>query len=1384
MPRVDTNVGAHREWLGFVQQTGLVVSVTALACADVILNRRDVEGQRLLRECLEIENSEMLGGGGYLECHEIYQIFQKIARTVLGWNFSPLGFAGTSKEPIPEDLAVDLPGSSEVFRPDFAVRAEPRRSARPVGLMRPGKLGAFGAVGSTSGSPSQIQASQSQVTTTAGTTTGGKSGEPSPWQLLVSLLDSGQSLDRASNGTDLSAHGRMERLLRATRVPAGLLFNGKTLRLISAPPGESSGWLDFNLSDMVQTAGRPICSAFRELLGQTRLLAVPTDERLAALLLDSRRFQNEVSERLAQQVLHGLYELLRGFQAADDQTRGELLRRQLVDAPEEIYRGLLTVVLRLVFLLYAEERDLLPQSEAFLSAYSVTGLYERLRSDASQFPDTMDQRYGAYAQLLALWRMVHDGARGPDMRLTARHGDLFRPDSYPFLEGRGGVHGDTRQRTDRIDPPLVPDGTIYRLLEKLIVLDGERISYRALDVEHIGSVYETMMGFRVEWARGRSVAIKAAKKHGAPATINLEEFAAEPPGKRPRWFRDHTDRSLTPKVSKAVRAVGTDSQDVDEMHAALESVVDKQATPDIVPEGAMVLQPTEARRRTGSHYTPRELTEPIVRIALEPIFDRLREEGGGSVTPEQILDLKVCDPAMGSGAFLVEACRQLSAALVEAWQIHGVSDDVPKGDRENVALRLIAHRCLYGVDINEKAVDLAKLSLWLTTLEKDQPFTFLDHALRRGDSLVGLSTRQLQAFHWKGNAKIFQPGIEAIEGRKHIDEAVLCRELIRQADESYTERELRFIWDEAETATEKVRLLGDLVCLAFFQGTKAKQRESVRLEYANKFVPGDTQLLEAELRDRRDAQERPLVPFHWPIEFPEVFDREDPGFDTVVGNPPFLGGRNVTATLGKTYSDWLRQMHIETTGGADLVAHFFRRSFDLLRNRGTFGLIATHTIAKGDTRASGLRWICRNKGVIYHARKRVPWSGQAAVIVSTINVAKGEFHGTCTIDENLVSQITAFLHNRGGHQDPFRLSINRKICFQGTILLGMGFTFDDYGKEGVTTPLAKMKEIISSRPDSRAAILPYIGGDELNSSPTHSHTRYAINFGERSESYCRKRWPELFSIIEERVKPDRIKKNAVKYPRMVNEWWKYFMPRSDLYEAITGSDRALVISCHTHHVAFAFLPSEMVFSNALNVVAVESYSGFCVLQSTIHEVWARFFGSSLGSVLRYTTSDVFQTYPFLRDWTINSNLERPGKRYYNCRAELMIRNGEGMTKTYNRFHDPYESSFEIEELRRLHSKMDRAVLDAYGWTDIPTDCEFLLDYAIDEETWSSRKKKPYRYRWPDEVRDEVLARLLELNAERAAEEERAGLTARPKYKQKSTNRSRTQAQANLWDWSV
>ena len=199
----------------------------------------------------------------------------------------------------------------------------------------------------------------------------------------------------------------------------------------------------------------------------------------------------------------------------------------------------------------------------------------------------------------------------------------------------------------------------------------------------------------------------------------------------------------------------------------------------------------------------------------------------------------------------------------------------------------------------------------------------------------------------------------------------------------------------------------------------------------------------------------------------------------------------------------------------------------------------------------------------------------------------------------------------------------------------------------------------------------------------------------------------------------------------------------------------LVISRVGQQAALTFLPTGVVFANTLYVFPLDTHAAFCALQSRPHETWIRFFGSSRKDDFVYAPSDCFETFPFPKNWETHVDLEAAGKEYYEFRAALMVRNNEGLTKTYNRFHDREESDIEITKLRELHAAMDRAVLDAYGWCDISTDCDFLLDYEIDEEEWG-RRKKPWRYRWPDEIRDEVLARLLALNAERAREERLAG----------------------------
>ena len=368
------------------------------------------------------------------------------------------------------------------------------------------------------------------------------------WQLLVRLEGPRIEPDArgALPGWEATPHQRFERLLRETGVFTGLLLTDHELRLIHAPSGETSGWLSFPLRELGTVAGRPMLAGLKLLLDSRRLFTDAPDAQLPAVLDASRRAQAEVSSQLATQVLGALHELLRGFHAADPEQIGELARTK----PAHLYEGLLAVLLRLVFLLYAEDRDLIPSRTEpaaralYDQGYGVRTLHAMVLDDAARNPDTMDERRGGWGRLLALFRLVHGGERSGWIR--ARGGKLFDPNEFPFLEGR---------RTPD-EPPRVPDvrdGSVLRVLDGLLTLGGERLSYRTLDVEQIGSVYETVMGFTVTVAAGPALAIAAGRKNKTPVFVDLAALRGE--ANRLRWLAENTERGkYPPKVEAAIKA--------------------------------------------------------------------------------------------------------------------------------------------------------------------------------------------------------------------------------------------------------------------------------------------------------------------------------------------------------------------------------------------------------------------------------------------------------------------------------------------------------------------------------------------------------------------------------------------------------------------------------------------------------------------------------------------------------------------------------------------------------------------------------------------------------------------------------------------------------------
>jgi hypothetical protein len=1356
----DLHTRFHEAWLGLVQPVeGLVVSVPVLVEAQC-MERHGPELQETFRVLCPLHDPDTglaldLAPGADATARgkrrrEERARQQRSARRrhrdlgalldgLLGWT-PDLYDRGDA---LPASLSRYIAEGHQTIRPTLALRRLDAAPSTPGGAPRDGVP--------------DIETPESQA---------GK-----PYVALVWELPAGLPFDRPETETGdwrYPPAAKFDRLLRACRVPVGLLSNGEAIRLVYAPHGEATGSITFDLTDMGEVGGRPILDAFVMLLGARRFFGVREEDALPALLVRSRARQANVTNTLAAQLFEALDTLLRGFEAAARRDRHADLRAliELARSPgdddgphrsqdDHIYGGLLTVLLRLVFLLYAEDRELLPtEHESYARSLSLGQLFEDLQRDHGAFPDTMNRRYGAWSRLLALFRAIHDGVEHGDFHIPARRGDLFDPARHPFLESWGlPATAPARQLADmaRVGVPTIDDETVYRVLERLVVLEGQRLSYKVLDVEQLGSVYEALMGYGVLSLGSPAVCCRhKSLQSGSRGGVWIEAgvILAHKPDRREKLLVEEYDvvKGDAAKIAADLRAARDEAAVLDALDRISLRKVERRGA------GQLAIQPGEERRRTSSHYTPRTLSEPIVQRTLEPLLMAMSESG--EPRSEQLLDLKICDPAMGSGAFLVAACRYLADQLVAAWEREGQTEKVASATEDVVtyARRLVAQRCLYGVDRNPLAVDLAKLSLWLVTLARNEPFTFVDHCLRHGDSLVGLSFEQIKAFHWAPEA---QMALIERELASCIEESLALRqhilELAGDSSPGVTRRKEALLWD-ANDAQERVRIIGDLVAGAFFEGKNDKERKAKRTERLDLVHTwlADGGSPSAEIVEMRERIRERMPVFHWWLEFPEVFHREradplDAGqvnhaalMDAFVGNPPFAGKNGITATSGEGYLDWLTTIHPGSNGNADLSAHFFRRVDSLLGTHGTMGLIATNTIGQGDTRASGLQPLVISGYVIYDATRSMVWpQAGAAVAVSVVHLAKGTTAAHAPsrrLNGVLVSDINSRLRPTPERPDPVVLAANAGKAYQGSIVLGMGF---------ILTPQER-DALIAQNATNAERIFPYLGGAEVNTSPTQNFDRYVINFGEMSLDEA-ERWPALLSIVREKVKPERDRNNREQYRRC---WWHFGEKRPALYSALQSKKRCLVTARVTKHLCFSFQPTDRILNEKLYVFPLESYAHFALLQSRVHEPWAWLLSSTMKNDLNYSASDCFDTFPFPPEAAmLDGKLEAIGEALYELRARLMVERGQGLTTTYNQLKDPELFDAEIEELRRLHVELDRAVLAAYGWSDIEPP-PFTAPVTEDEQ----RAREAFD--------DEVIDRLFALNAERAAEERALALTSR------------------------
>jgi hypothetical protein len=1214
-------------------------------------------------------------------------------------------------------------------------------------------------------------------------------------RLLIQTYPATQELTKPVPGVSWKASPdtRMTELLHATGVRLGLVTNGERWMLVDAPRGETTGYASWYATLWLE---EPITlRAFRSLLGLHRFFGVDQKETLEELLRKSAANQQEVTDQLGYQVRKAVEVLIQSLDRADQDHGRELLRGV---SEAELYEAALTVMMRLVILFCAEERELIPHpafKEFHDKNLSALTLREELRKAADLHgEEVLERRHDAWSRLLAICRAVFGGVYHDCFTLIAYGGRLFDPDRFPFLEGR---KPDTSWHNHEATPLPVNNRTVLHLLEALQLLqvkvpgggpaEARRLSFRALDIEQIGHVYEGLLDHTAKRAGEPYLGLAGTKDQEPEIALKkLEEVHAKGEKDLFRFLKDETGRSEA-AIRKALKAE-FDAQAVSRFRSACQGDealwhrvqpfaglvrLDTCGYPVVIPQGSVFVTAGTDRRSSGTHYTPRELTEPIVKYTMEPLVYVGPAEGlpkaEWKLKPaKELLDLKICDMACGSGAFLVQACRYLSERLLEAWEQSEKEAQVghqntlfekkdrtastvritPYGlasqgglyeqlvpldlnERLTYARRIIAQRCLYGVDKNPLAVEMAKLSLWLLTLAKDKPFEFLDHAIRCGDSLVGIHDfDQLKNFNLdpsQGRTLFTGPVFDL------VDEAVALRQKIEGMPSNTVEdvEAQETLLADAEEKTARLRCAADLLLSVEFQGVSAADKQSLHDSMA---IQAGYHVENGTIEEFRQAVRKALKgqqTFHWPLEFPEVFQKRD-GFDATIGNPPFMGGSRVVEHMGDGYASYLPMLHAGLTKKTDLCCHFFRRADRLSCDSGLLGLIGTNTITQGASRRGSLDRIIEGLRPIVFAQPDFRWPGQASLTGVIVVCGSRRWSGQVILGDRHVQEIDSHLQQRISSSPQFLL-VNEQLCFLG-VHLG--------GTPGFIISTEQASEWIAADSKNSAVLFPFVGGDEICRQPLQEANRWIINFGEMEEDEA-SAYAMPFRYLEREVKPLRAKKNAKKYPRMVHQWWKFWHSRHELYSDSVQHKMLLIRARTTDCHAIKGSPSNWVHTDGVIVFKLDDFADLAVLQSVLHEIWAERYSSSLDTRHRYIPTDCFGRFP--RPTSSTEPCRSIGESYDRLRQLVMNERNLGTTKTYNRLRAPDETSADIQKLRHLHVEMDHAVAAAYGWTDLDLGHGF------------HQTKQGLRYTISEPARREVLARLLKLNHERYAEEVRQGL---------------------------
>lgn len=1167
---------------------------------------------------------------------------------------------------------------------------------------------------------------------------------------------------------------RMAMLLRKAQVEVGIMTDGQWWALVWAKDGKPTGSGMFNA---LTWAEEPLLrDAFFTLINQRRFRATDPEQRLTRLFERSELEAEEVTEALGTQVRRSVELLVQAFSEARLVAAKTGDPDPLTEKPDDVYQAAVTVMMRIVFLLFAEERDMLPTEKLYWDSYAIKDLLDELRAQSAGGEEQLDESYDAWHRLLAVSQALHGGVNYDEMRMPAYGGSLLDPKRFPWLHA-------TDARGLRL---MVSDRVMLHVLESVqtVVAKGERrrISFREIDVEQIGYIYEGLLGYSCAEVTDDLI-LGLVGKDGAEPEIPLDtlnDLYDDQGGESKRfatelvaWIKDHQPAATGKTAAALAKLVhkepsGDDRAELVRMLTPvaagdpelLETLVswgtlirrDLRNIPLVFPVGGLVVVETPSRKNAGAHYTPRSLAEEVVLHTLQPL---VYEPGPLQTNDENewrlrssaaILDLKVADIAAGSGAFLVAAARFLSERLVEAWGAEGmiegnVSAD-PEGPRRD-ALREVIARCLYGADINPMAVEMCKLSLWLVSMDKSKPFSFVDDKVFCGNSLLGLtSLDQLRYLHIDPKPSKMQQQILLDIDAKIATATQLRHELaspVEERDPMRSSRAKTRLLEQLGRATADVRLIADGIVAAGLPlgGKPGRQLDdafktlSWRLHEA---FPADGSVGDqTQLLDRITSGLTPTVetdyerwePLHWVIEAPDVMV-EHGGFDAIVGNPPFLAGKKIAIANGPNMESWTKFDLGGLRGSADLCAHFIRRAWTLVRGRkGSIGLIANDRVGQGDTSSMSTK-ILATQGSIYRAVSQFRWPGSAATSASIVWATHWKATPIgCVLDGELVEAISPSLSD-GEEAD---LSEARPLAGEFVAGAGVGLYGEGFVVRGDDPLLARLSS------DERSMLRPFVNGESILSGLDSGRFAIDVNqFGTEEELFNNA--PVLAAHLRATVKPVR---DAITSQVHDSRYWGHWDKREKLFAAVASTPVFLATAETTRIPVFLRLnDARPLFSHKVIVFATDSLVHFGVLSSAAHFAWFEESRTPRGATSSYTVTRVLRPFPFPSDSAKVASAAESLEDVRRSALEKYV----SVTKLYNAFDHRAEADPLVVALRNAQVRLDEEVCRAYGWDDLELVHGFF-DFSAGEHFTVSPKN-----------RAKIRSRLLAENRRRAGAEGR------------------------------